>query len=121
LAAGNRDCRAVSYTVDGTIAGQFSLPGAWEDEFSAVAADAFGGFYATGYYHTAMNKTAVLTVRGSVLTAGGGFLSLWAPAFVSEDNVPNAIAVRGSTACVVGKCNEGPAHGVDQLVLGWVY
>jgi len=121
VAGGNQDCRAVSYTVDGTIAGQFSLPGAWQDEFEAVAADTFGGFYAAGYYHTAVNKTAVLTVRGSVLSGGGGFLSLWTPAFVSEDNTPTAIAVRGSTACVVGECNEGPLHGVDQLVLGWVY
>ncbi len=119
--AGNRDCRAVSYTVDGTIAGQFTLPGAWEDEFAAVATDSFGGFYATGTYYTAFNKTAILTVRGSVLNGGGGFSSLWAPAFVSIENEPNAIAVRGSTACVVGRCSEGPLHGVDQFVLGYVY
>jgi hypothetical protein len=121
LAGANRDCRAVSYTLDGTIAGQFSIPGAWHDEFEAVAADAFGGFYATGRYHTAVNKTAVLTLRGSVITNGGGFTSLWAPAFVSEQNGPNAIAVHGTTACVVGECSEGPGHGIDQLVLGYVY
>jgi hypothetical protein len=115
------DCRAVSFSVDGTIAGQVTLPGTWDDEFLAVAADAFGGFYATGYYHTAVNKVALLTTRGSVLTGGGGFASLWAPAFVSLDNEPSAIAVHGSTAMVVGGCSEGALHGLDQVVLGYTY
>jgi hypothetical protein len=120
-AGGNEDLHAATYTVDGTIAGQATLPGAWEDEFVAVAADAFGGYYATGVYHTAVNKTAIFTARGSVLTGGGGFMSLWAPAFVSDDNEPNAIAVRGTTAVVVGEASEGAAQGVDQVVLGYVY
>lgn len=117
----NDDCRAVAYTTAGTIAAQATLPGAWRDAFEAVAADSFGGFYATGSYHTAVNKTAIVTVRGSVLTGGGGWTSLWAPAFISEENEPNAIAVSGSTAYVVGKCSEGPAFGTDQVVLGYVY
>jgi hypothetical protein len=120
-AGGNEDLHAATYTVDGTIAGQATLPGAWEDEFVAVASDAFGGFYATGRYHTAVNKTAIFTARGSVLTGGGGFWSLWQPAFVSDDNEPNAIAVRGTTAVVVGEASEGAAQGVDQVVLGYVY
>ena len=115
------DCRAVSYSTAGTIAGQVTLPGAWDDRFVAVAADSFGGFYATGTYHSAVDKTGILTVRGSVLIGGGGFLSLWAPAFVSVDNEPHAIAVRGSTAVVAGECKEGAAQGVDQIVLGYVY
>lgn len=118
---GNEDCRVVSYSVDGTIAGQVTLPGAWQDEFVAVATDSFGGFYATGTYHTAVDKTAILTTRGSLLSGGGGYLSFWAPAFVSEDNAPSAIAVRGSTASVVGQCSEGAAHGIDQFALGFVY
>ena len=120
-AGGNEDLHAATYTTDGTIDGQITLPGAWEDEFAAVATDAFGGFYATGRYHTAVDKTAVFTARGSVLTGGGGFWSLWAPVFVSEDNEPNAIAVRGTTAIVVGEASEGAAQGVDQLMLGYVY
>lgn len=120
-AGGNKDLHAATYTVDGTIAGQATLPGAWEDEFVAVTADAFGGYYATGVYHTAVDKTAIFTARGSVLTGGGGFWSLWAPAFVSDDNRPNAIAVRGATAIVVGEASEGAAQGVDQVVLGYVY
>jgi hypothetical protein len=67
-----------------------------------------------------VDKTAIVTVRGSVLT-GGGVSSLWAPAFVSEDNLPNAIAVRGSTAWVVGECREGVAQGLDQFTLECVY
>ena len=120
-AGGNDDCRAVSYTVDGTIAGGVTLPGAWEDAFEAVATDAFGGFYAVGTYHTAVNKTAIIATRGSVLTGGGGFLSLWAPAFVSDSNEANAVAVRGTTAIVVGASSEGAAQGVDQIVLGYTY
>lgn len=119
-AGGNEDCRAVTYSAAGTIVAQVTLPGPWQDEFVAAASDAFGGFYATGPYHTAAGKTAILTVRGSVLTGGGGFLGLWAPVFVSQGNYPHAIAVRGSTVCVVGECVEG-AHGSDQFVLGFVY
>ena len=118
---GNKDSHAATYTVDGTIANQATLPGAWDDEFTAVAADAYGGYYATGSYHTAVNKTAIFTARGSVLTGGGGFWSLWAPVFVSADNKPNAIAVRGTTAIVVGEASEGAAQGVDQVALGYVY
>jgi len=40
---------------------------------------------------------------------------------VSENNLPNAIAVRGSTACVAGQYSWNPAQGVDQVVLGFVY
>ena len=119
--AGNQDCHAVSYSTDGTIAGKVTWPGAWSDELVAVATDAFGGFYVTGAYHTAVDKTAVLTQRGSVLNGGGAWSSLWAPAFVSVNNSPEAIAVRGSTAIVVGRCMNGMAEGEDQLVLGYVY
>jgi len=119
--AGNTDCHVVSFSTDGTIAGKVTWPGAWSDEFVAVATDAFGGFYVTGTYHTAVDKSAVLTQRGSVLNGGGGWSSLWAPAFVSVNNSPAAIAVRGSTAIVVGRCMNGMAQGDDQLVLGYVY
>jgi hypothetical protein len=119
--AGNSDCHAVTYSTDGTIAGKFTWPGAWYDEFVAVASDAFGGFYVTGTYRTAADKAAVLTQRSSVLNNGGGWSSLWAPAFVSLNNSADAIAVRGSTAVVVGRCTNGVAHAEDQLMLGYVY
>ena len=117
----NEDCHLATYTTAGTIAGQVTIPGTWQDELVAVATDTFGGFYVTGTVHTAANKTAVFAARGSVLTGGGGWWSVWAPAFVSEDNEASAVAVRGSTACVVGRFSEGAAQGVDQLVLGYVY
>ncbi len=72
---------AVSYTVAGAIAAQLTVPGAWQDRIVAVAGDAFGGVYATGVDHKAAAKTAILTVRGSVLT-DGGLVGLWAPWFV---------------------------------------
>ena len=118
----NEDCHFATYTKDGAIAGQITLHGpSGNDLLTAVATDAYGGFYVTGRYFTQPNKTAVFTARGSVLAAGGGWSSLWAPVFVSEDNDSNAIAVRGMTACVVGQCNEGAASDDDQLVLGYVY
>jgi len=119
---GNRDCHVATYTKDGTIAGKLTVPGAaGEDALTAVATDAYGGFYVTGEYHVLVNKTAVFTARGSVLNGGGGWWSVWAPVFVSEDNEPTASAVRGTTACVVGECNEGTGSEEDQLVLGYVY
>jgi hypothetical protein len=117
----NSDCHVATYTKDGTIAGKLTLPGAWDDSFAAVAADGFGGYAIAGEYHTAVNKTAIFTTRGSVLTGGGGWLSLWAPAFVSESNDPSAIAVKDSTAIVVGRCQTGAAQGIDQVMLGYVY
>ncbi len=119
--AGNEDARLVTYTLDGTIAGQITFPGAWDDEFTDVAADAYGGYYMTGSYHTAVNKTAIATARGSVIVGGGGFTSLWAPPLVSEVNKPAAIAVRGTTACVVGQYSTDAAQGVDQLALWYQY
>ena len=121
MAGGNEDCHLATYSKDGTILGKVTVPGAWDDYWTAVATDAYGGFYVTGRYHTAINKSAVFTARGSVLTGGGGWWSLWAPAFVSENNSPSAIAVRGMTACVVGRCADGGGGGEDQLVLGYVY
>jgi hypothetical protein len=119
---GNQDCHVATYTKDGTIVAKLTVPGpAGDDYLTAVATDAYGGFYVTGAYHTLVNKQAVFTARGSTLTGGGGWWSVWAPAFVSEDNEPTAIAVRGTTACVVGQCNEGAGSDEDQLVLGYVY
>ena len=120
-AGGGRDCHLAVFTRDGTIATKITWPGAWDDSFTDVVTDAFGAFYVTGTYHTAVGKTAVLTQRGSVLSGGGGWSSLWAPAFVSDDNKGTAIAVRGLTAVVAGTCRSGAAGGADQLVLGYVY
>jgi hypothetical protein len=119
--AGNEDARVVAFTIDGTVAGQVTFPGAWDDEFKAVAADAFGGYYITGIYHTAVNRTAIVTARGSVIAGGGGFTSLWTPALISENNTPYGIAVRGTTACVVGQCSADAAQGVDQIALWYQY
>jgi hypothetical protein len=119
--AGNMDARVVAFTLVGTIAGQVTFPGAWDDEFTSIAADAFGGYYVTGRYHTAVNKTAIATARGSVIVGGGGFSSLWAPLLVSEENEPHAIAVRGTTACVVGAYMTDFGLSADQLVLWYVY
>ena len=117
----NEDCRQVAYSSDGTIIGAVTFPGAWGDAWEAVAADAFGGFYVTGVYHVAADKTAIAVARGSVLEGGGGLTSLWQPALVTEQNRPKAIAVSGTTAVVVGQCSTSVAWGTGQIVLGYTY
>ena len=119
--AANQDCHQVAYTSDGTIAATATFPGAWNDEWVAVAADDFGGFYVTGTYHVAAGKTAIAVARGSVLNGGGGFTSLWQPALATQENRANAIAVYGTTAVVVGQCSTNAAYGTDQIVLGYVW
>ena len=86
-----------------------------------MATDAFGGYYATGRLTVAANDVKVFTGRGSVLAGGGGFTSLWGPATASSGNYPIAIAVRDTTAVVVGACDNGPPTGRDQFVLGYLW
>ena len=93
---------------------------AWSDELRAVATDQFGGFYTTGTSHAAAAQVQVFTWRGTVVPGGGGWQSRW-QAIASTANVPSAIAVRGTSACVVGSYASGGATGTDQLVLTYQY
>ena len=120
-ASGTMDCHVVVYRTGGTIAGSLTVPGAWDDEFTAVATDSFGGYYATGTQHVAADHAEIFTARGSVLTGGGGWISLWDAPVVSVNNHPMAIAVRGTSACVVGAFETGGPAAIDQIVLGYVY
>jgi hypothetical protein len=116
----NQDAYVATFRPDGTAIGGIALPGAWYDEFDRVAVDAFGGFYAVGSYSVAAGDQKTLTVRGSVFTGGGGFASVWGPV-VSTENGPSAIAVRDTTAYVVGHYQSGAPTGVDQFLLAYQY
>ncbi|MEZ5126746.1 MAG: hypothetical protein R2826_10990 [Thermoleophilia bacterium] len=117
----NQDCHHAVYSSDGTLQGTVTVPGAWQDQWIAVAADDFGGYYVTGYYRIAAGNMAIAVARGSVIAGGGGFTSLWHPTFVSEHNLPVAIAVQGLTAVVAGRHYPSVTTGQDQVVLGYSY
>ena len=114
------DCRATVFRPDGSRVIIYTFGTAWSDEFRAVATDQFGGFYATGTAHAAAGQVQVLTWRSTVVPGGGGWQSRW-QATPATANVPSAIAVRGTSACVVGSYASGGATGTDQLVLMYQY
>jgi hypothetical protein len=117
----NSDCYVATWTPDGSALGSIALPGAFDrDQLDDVAVDAFGGFYAAGKYYAAADDPEILTLRGSVTTGGGGFVSLWRPA-VSTQNSAEAIAVSGVTAYVVGSYQSGTPTGMDQFLLAYRY
>jgi hypothetical protein len=121
VGADEGDCRVVTCNRTGGVAGALSFPSPGWDHFAAVATDAYGGYYVTGSFTVAAGDRKVFTGRGSVLTGGGGWMSLWGPPAISVGNQPFAIAVRDSTVIVAGACTTGAATGVDQSVLGYVY
>lgn len=118
---GNRPRQAI-YRTDGSIAAALTWPTAGgSDRFNAVATDAFGGYYVTGTAEIALGDRKIFSGRGSLLAGGGAWASLWGPPVPSFANDSTAIAVRGTTCVVVGGCDNGPATGMDQFVLGYVY
>lgn len=117
----NGNCRVVTCNRTGGVAGALSFPSAGWDGFVAVATDAYGGYYVTGPFTVVAGDRRVFTGRGSVLTGGGGWTGFWSPPVISWGNDPAAIAVRDSTAIVVGSCTTGLATGVDQFMIGYVY
>lgn len=119
--AGIQNCRFDIYRPDGTVYGAVTRTGVWSDAFHAVAADAFGGFYMTGTIHVAAAEAKIATFRGSMLLGGGGWRSLWGPVVPATYIGPAAVAVRGTTACVVGWYQSGAATGIDQVVLTYTY
>jgi len=123
VAVGSDDAhgRQVAYNTNGAIAGAFTFPGVGPDSLRAVATDAFGGYYVAGSETVAPGNVKVLSGRGSLLTGGGGWLSLWGPVNITDGVMPVAIAVRGTTAVVVGADYAGVATGWDQFVLGYIY
>lgn len=119
--APNTNGLLVVYTADGTIGLATVAAGPWRDEFEQVAVDDFGGYYAAGVFRVAAERPTLLTVRDSTLTAGGGWASRFEGPVPNDLSKPSAIAVRRSTAIVVGGATTGPGSGLDQIVLGYVY
>jgi len=118
--AGDDDQHAVLYRPNGSVIANITVPAAWAGRFSAVAADALGGYYITGTEQVAAGDVKISTWRGSTLFNGGGWHSIWGPA-VSIDNAPEAVGVRGTTAYVVGEYLSAGPTGIDQVLLAYTY
>jgi hypothetical protein len=121
-AAGTKDPYYAVYTSAGAVSSAGLWPGMSHDEWNAVGADAFGGFYLVGTRHLTATQRIVVVSRRSTATGGGMFDSTWGAAYDSEFTQPYAIAVRGTTVCAVGKIkNTVAASGDDQFVLTWIW
>ena len=117
---GAQSCHLAAYRPNGTLFGLSTLASAFSDHLSAVAADAFGGFYFTGTFHRAADDRKIATWRSSTLASAGNWRSYWSMV-ASEDNSAAAIAVRGTTASIAGPYNTGGPSGLDQVLLTYVY
>jgi hypothetical protein len=118
-AGGNGDLFAGVWANETSAPSFGATGGAFDDGLTAITADAFGGYYMTGYNRTAPNLSQITTYRRSLVTGGGGFNSVWGPALGLD--VPAAVAVSGTTAYVVGLHYMGPAEGWNQVVLTYIY
>lgn len=119
---GTDDCRGVTYRSDGTLAGALTFPGTNEDDrFTCVAADSMGGFVAGGCWWTSATNCELCAVRGSTLTGGGGWATLFPNPVDSSLGIANAVAARGTGVAVAGQYESTAASGTDQIVLGFVY
>ncbi len=119
--SGTDDCRSVTYRSDGTLAGALTFPGTnGDDGFTCVAADSMGGFVAGGYWWTSATNRELCAVRGSTLTGGGWWATLFPNPVASTVGCATAIAARGNVVVVVGEY-ESTGWDRDQIVLGFVY
>jgi hypothetical protein len=116
-----RDCHAVAWRANGTLIGAPSIGGPFDDALVAVATDAYGGYYAVGYFGVAAGDQKIAVTRGSVLSGGGGFNSVWGGPVASVYNAATAVAVRDLTAYVVGAYDSGGPTGIDQVLLAYMY
>lgn len=113
------DALLTTYAPDGTILWDPILAtGPWDDKFTAVTTDRFGGYYLVGHISIAADKTEVYLYRGSVFTGGGFWQSVYSGGTSAWED---GVAVWNTTVYVVGSVDSGGAQGWDQLVLGYVY
>jgi hypothetical protein len=115
------DCHAVAWRANGALIGAPSIGGPFSDGLYGVATDAFGGYYAVGYLGVAAGDQKIVVTRGSVLSGGGGFASVWGGPVASLANMATAVAVRDVSAYVVGGYDSGGPTGIDQVLLAYIY
>ena len=112
-------CRFLVYRPAGSIAGGLSFPSSFGASFQRVVADAIGGFCAVGTFGVGAGEDKIAVLRGSTLSGGGGFASLYSQLATSETG-GSAVAARGTTIIAVGSCRNA-GTGMDQAVLAYVW
>jgi hypothetical protein len=108
----------VLYAPSGVLTTHADISSVASDRFTSVATDAGGGYYMAGTVTVVPGHEEILTVRRSTLGGAGSWTNVF-DAGVSGSC--DAIAVRGSTAAVVGMRDGGPVTGLDQFVEAFVY
>jgi hypothetical protein len=117
---GDLQPRYVRFDLEGTPASSTTTLTSGSDEFTAVTADAFGGYAMTGTSTNASGDMRIITRRLSTMTNGGVWLSEMLP-FTTSANRPSAIAVRGGMVVVVGSIDTGGVSLADQFAFTYVY
>jgi hypothetical protein len=117
--SGNTDALMKTWTNETTIGPVGGAAGGvFDDGFTALATDAFNGYYFSGYDRSAADQARVFTYRLSATTGGGAFASSWGPSLGVDTT--HAIAVNGTTVYIVGQTMTA-GEGWNQLVLAYVY
>lgn len=120
VVAGHNQPRRVRYDPLGVVQMSATVPTSGSDEYTAVATDAYGGYYPTGTNTNGVGDMRVETRRLSTVVGGGSWVSEVLP-HATPANRPTAIAVRGTTVVVVGQTDTGLAADDDQFLFTYVY
>jgi hypothetical protein len=120
VVGGDYQPRYVRFDLEGSSASSATTFTFGFDEFTAVVADAFGGYAFCGTSTNAAGDTRIVTRRLSSIANGGVWLSDMLP-FPTSASRPAAIAVRGGTVAVVGAIDTGGAELQNQFLFTYVY
>ncbi len=106
------------YAPSGVLTTHADISSVASDRFTSVATDAGGGYHMAGTVTMVPGHEEILTVRRSTLGGAGSWTNVFDGGVSGSCG---AIAVRGSTAPVVGLRDGGPVTGLDQFVEAFVY
>jgi hypothetical protein len=113
------DPLTAEYTLDGASPTWLMSVSTEDDRWVAVAADALGGYVATGAVGD--NGTTMYTRRFTTVSGGMGWLSRWAGPVQPAYDQGTVVATRAGMVVAAGTVYSGAATGWDQAVLVWLY
>jgi hypothetical protein len=97
-----------------------STGGAWDDAYTAVAADSLGAFCFTGWQRTAATASQMLSYRLRILgTTNSGFRAVWN--LGANYNNGYAVAANGTTVYVAGSGYKDAAETYNQTIVIYIY